>query len=326
MVRRLLPRFDLPQGHRRVSGRCRQHAPETVVRHEMGAAAGRQISSPRQQLHRPEIDLLVSPCGGVHRIPRLGESRGIQNDVIVAAAVFRRQSVQQIEYVLAEEFHPILQTVPFRVGPRHLHGRAGDVHAGHFFSPRRGGVQTEGAGMAEAVQYPSAGCDAGSGGPVVFLIQEKARLLSFRDVHQINDPVFSDLRDRRLRHGPARQGIPALEARQAFLFPQRKFVPFVEPCHSLSHLFQNVGDGLIDHGPDPVHAEAGDLRGKNASVAVHRQPGHLIRLSVDEPAAGKILARHHGPPVVQGVGHPSSPERGVEDVVGVAGDQPNRDA
>ena len=48
--------------------------------------------------------------------------------------------------------------------------------------------------------------DAGRGGPVVLLVQEKAGLLAVLKVHQVADAVFHDLRLGRFREGLARAG------------------------------------------------------------------------------------------------------------------------
>ena len=47
--------------------------------------------------------------------------------------------------------------------------------------------------MGEAVQHPLAGAEALHCQPVVFLVQEKAGLLSILYIHHVLDPVFHDL-------------------------------------------------------------------------------------------------------------------------------------
>ena len=79
MVRPLLSRLDLPQGHSCVLGGVVEHLLEVGVGHEVGAGAGGQVAASGEQLHGGGVDLPVALDGVAEGVAALGEGGGTRS-------------------------------------------------------------------------------------------------------------------------------------------------------------------------------------------------------------------------------------------------------
>src|SRR5687768_12500453 len=96
----------------------------------MEAAARREeVAVLREQTHSAEIDLLVAAERGRQRLARLGESRRIQDDRIVALAAGLAVA-QEIERVRLHELD-VGEPVEGGVGSRALERRRGGIERRH---------------------------------------------------------------------------------------------------------------------------------------------------------------------------------------------------
>ena len=151
MVGRLLPGLDLPQLHPGVQRRGPEHLYKQLRGHEMAAGGRCEIAAPGQQLQGPQVDLLVAPLGTFHGFPGFGEGRRVQDDKIVRGLSLGGQLRQQVEHIRHQKIHLLLQAVAPGVGSGHVDGGGGNVHRRHMLRPAQGSIQSEGAGVGEAV-------------------------------------------------------------------------------------------------------------------------------------------------------------------------------
>ena len=94
--------------------------------------------------------------------------------------------------------------------------------------------------MGKAIQHPPALCQPGHGQAVVFLIQEKAGLLTVFHVHGVENTVFADLRDRAFRRVLAGQREPSLVLFQALQGADGHVVALKQAVHGLAVLLQHL--------------------------------------------------------------------------------------
>ena len=314
-------------------GRFMEHPLEQIRGHEVGTGTGGKVSPSGKQAHGQGIDFTVSPVGGFHGVPALGECRRIQNDVVPPTLVFLflRQFPEHVEHIRLHHGHGIGYAVYGSVMPSHFHSFRRDVHRFHGCGTRHGTVQPEGTGVGEHVQHPFALCQSGGGSAVVLLVQEEPGFLAVYKVHGILHTVFRQcgFPGTGFFRQPEIGRIP-----ESVIFLQ-SFQPPQIPCTALVY-----GGDLHSLRPAcfrqqrvqqiPAYMDPGrqHLRYQNGTVPVYGPARKMIRFPENQPDSpggrGEIVG-HDGFPVGDRMGQSPGPESGIEAVVGVGGNQPDPD-
>ena len=324
MIGALLAAFDLPQLHPRVAGGAAEHFDEQLLRGEVAAGAGGQISAPGQQLHGPVVDLLIPGHGVGHRLAAFGEGRRVEDDEIILPGLLF-QLRQQVEHIGGHAVHDGFQPVAAGVLRRALHRELRHVHGGDMGRAAFGRVQGKGTGVGKAVQHGFALCQLRHRQTVVLLIQEKAGLLPVFKVHRVDDAVFRDVHGGGLRRCFTGQGIPALVLGHPLPLPEGHIVALVDAADLLPILPQHLGQQGKQPVLDALHAQTEGLGHQHAFKPVHRQAGEQVGLSENDAAAAAVGFAHHRLAIVPRVADAALPEGVGEVIVGVAAHQTHPD-
>ena len=155
------------------------------------------------------------------------------------------------------------------------------------------------------------------GGPVVFLIQEKAGFLAVLYINQIFHAVLLDL-----YAGIEGLRKKAFEAFHAFLEADLGVAALIDAAHLDAVFGKNPAQNIQDQRLEAINAERQGFHHQHVGKLVHHQAGKPVRLSEDDPAASRI----HGPlPVFPGVPYPLFPECIVDYRILPAGEQTHSD-
>ena len=245
VVSALLSHFNLPQLDAGVLGGAVEHLDEKLLRGEVRTGAGGKISAARQQLHGAIVDLLIAGHGFGNGLAALGKGRRIENDEVIAAGLLF-QLRQQLEHVGAYAFHYIIQAVAAGVFAGAFHGEIADVHRCHMLGTALGGIEGEGTGVSKAIQHCFALRQLADGKTVIFLVEEKASLLSVNEIYRIDDAVFGDIHSGDIGGGFAVGDIPALALGYALLFPDGHIVT-LEDTHNILPILTQDAEKLIEN-------------------------------------------------------------------------------
>ncbi len=88
VVLSLCPPFTDDDISLRVGRRLRQNLKEEGLSDMVGTGAGNEVAARFEQLHRPQVNLLVAALRGRNTVPVLGEGGWIENDRLEASAHF----------------------------------------------------------------------------------------------------------------------------------------------------------------------------------------------------------------------------------------------
>ena len=324
MVGALLARFDLAQLDARVVRGAVEHFDEQLLRRKMAARAGREVAAARQELHRAVVDLLIARHRPLRRPSALGEGGRVEDDEVVLHRLLCERR-EEVKHVRRHALHHIAEPVALGVAACALHGELRYVHRRHMLCPTARGVERERTRVREAVEHRPPARELRHGEPVILLVEEKARFLPVFKVHGIADAAFRDIRLMEVGDGLTRQGIPSLPLLHALLFAQGDVVALIDARDLLPVGAQCLDEQPENHRLDAIHAETQHLRHEDIFKPVDREPGEVVRLAEDNPAAAAVLLAHHGLAVVPCVLHAPRPERAVKAVVRVAREEPHAD-
>ena len=200
-----------------------------------------------------------------------------------------------------------------------------------------GGVEREASRMREAVKHVLPRGKLGHRAAVVFLVQEKARLLTVLVAHA----VFHDLRGGGTEILSARRaGSQRVETCLAAFIcrarepPRRQLKAFqLAGCHVVALVQAADGNAVLgehleqhreDHRLELLHANRKRFGDQHVVEAVHHQAREAICLREQHAAAAGVFA-HDGFAVLPRPRHLALPERAVERIVGVARDKADAD-
>ena len=196
------------------------------------------------------------------------------------------------------------EAVEFRVLPPEVERRGRRVHPLNHGSPRAGSVQPEPAGVAKSIEHGAARGVPG-GGPAVFpLVQIKAGLLAFRQIHQVAQAGGVLDGDRRRRGRAAKRPVVQFHALQPADAAFRAQID----ANGAGQFGQDVGDFDAPLG----QAEGRELDRQPAVVTVHRQAGKAVAFAEYESAgaAGSNQAQDVSPQADRG-GQTITKERAI---------------
>ena len=280
----------------------------------MRAAACREVASAREQLHRFQVDLLISSLCRARGRAGFRKGGRIENDHIPVAAVFVLRLRQQLEHIRGHKIH-IRDPVELRVALCHVDRRLRDIHSGDVLGGLRR-VQRERPRMREAVQHTFAPCDLRDGAAVVFLVEEKACFLSLDIVHVIADTVLGD-DDLAAQVGPQPfHRIKALVLFQPLQLAHLDVVALVDRVDRIAALSQRLDQIAEQHLLDTVDTQRQHLCHQHVLELIHRQPREAVCLAEDQTAGGKVLS-HHRHAVVERVVDAAAVKRLIKFIVRV---------
>ena len=198
---------------------------------------------------------------------------------------------QKIKDIGANEIHSARKPVQLRISARFLDCIRRNINGSDMLCTCSGGVQCECARMRETIENRFAGSNLCSGTTVIFLVKEKARFLSVDNVDFVFDAVFFNHYQSAVRCG--RQEITADKAlvlSQTFLFAYGDIVSFANGPNINAELFEYFNKQRKQAGFKHFGAEGENLKNKNISEAVHRQPGKTVGLTENNSTAVKIVS------------------------------------
>ena len=303
--------FDQPDRPAAVGGSLPEHPDKELRGHELGAGAGDQKASVLHQSHAAQVQLLVAPVGALQSLFALGKGRRVADDQAEIPFLVLIP-LDQVEDVGLHRGDLFLHAVQRRVLPQHFQGLAGHVHSLHSRCPIEGRVDRKAAGVAAEIQYVPTLAVRPDPAPVFLLIQEVAGFLPVGDVHQHPGFVLPDLHQR--RH-PAVDTAGALG--QAFLFPDGHVVPLIDPLWQ-EDFRQDLNQLLFP----PLHAQADDLKAQIVPEFVHGESRQSVGLSEHHPAG---IGKAQSLPVIPGPLDPAAEKGGVDALVPVPAQDPDRD-
>ena len=238
------------------------------------AAAGHERSPRRQQLERPEVDLLVSGHRAGRRATVLRERRGVENDRVepLSASVELAQQVEPVADLGPDVRDAVQRGVALDGGHRVL----GDIDREHLVAPARY-LQRESTGVAEHVEGASPRV-TGSRHPVFPLVEKQPGLLSGPRMHV-------EL-DRALAHPYGLGDLAGDEFNGAV-------EPFERPdARVVSRKDPGGPDELVqqprDPGQLPVHPLRERLDDEHVRIAVDDERRQQVPLAVDQTIRGGI--------------------------------------
>ena len=334
MVGGLLALLDLAELDVRVVGGLGDGAGQQVARHEVAAAAGREVAAAGQQAQGVAVDLLVAAAGVAHGLAALGEGRRVEHDEVEGAALVAQALAvagelgEVVEDVRAGEAHARravgrdVERVGAGVFAREVDGRLAHVDAAHEVGAARGCVQAEGSDVAEAVEHATTRGELADRAAVVLLVEEEAGLLAVLDVEVEEDAVLAhddagvgaaallDLREgvgacRRVVGYPGAGGgvdgagrgevVEALLEGEAVLGAGGGVVALVDRADGLAVGGEDREEERVDGRAQALHADGADLGDEDVLVAVDDEAAEGVGLGEEQATAvGVGLAAGQG--------------------------------